>query len=39
MDDKIAIPEDVEFFCTGCNLQLLYLMWYRQAQIDAPTDG
>ena len=34
MDGGIAVPSDVEFFCTGCNLQLLYLMWYRQAQID-----
>ena len=36
MDGGVAVPADVEFFCTGCNLQLLYLMWYRQAQIDTP---
>ncbi len=39
MDGGVAVPKDVEFFCTGCNMQLLYLMWYRQAQIDVPAAG
>ncbi len=30
MDGRVAEPGDLEFFCSGCNLQLLYLMWYRQ---------
>jgi hypothetical protein len=30
MDGRVAEPDDLEFFCSGCNLQLLYLMWYRQ---------
>ncbi|MFC1609492.1 hypothetical protein ACFL6C_00910 [Myxococcota bacterium] len=30
IDGRIALPEDPEFFCSGCNLQLLYVMWYRQ---------
>jgi len=30
MDGRLALPADPEFFCSGCNLQLLYVMWYRQ---------
>jgi len=30
MDGRVARPSDPEFFCSGCNLQLLYLLWYRQ---------
>ncbi len=30
MDGRAAVPSDPEFFCSGCNLQLLYLLWYRQ---------
>lgn len=30
MDGRLALPTDPEFFCSGCNLQLLYIMWYRQ---------
>lgn len=33
MDGEIAVPEDPEFFCSGCNLQLLYVMAYRQRNI------
>jgi hypothetical protein len=33
MDGNIAVPEDPEFFCSGCNLQLLYVLWYRQHNI------
>ena len=33
MDGNIAVPEDPEFFCSGCNLQLLYVLWYRQHHI------
>ncbi len=33
MDGEVAVPEDPEFFCSGCNLQLLYVMWYRQHYI------
>lgn len=34
MDGGIAVPDDPEYFCSGCNLQLLYLLWYRQTQLD-----
>jgi len=33
MDGRLALPSDPEFFCSGCNLQLLYVMWYRQSRI------
>lgn len=33
MDGEVAVPEDPEFFCSGCNLQLLYVMMYRQRNI------
>ena len=30
MDGSVAVASDPEFFCSGCNLQLLYILWYRQ---------
>ncbi|MCC6214385.1 MAG: hypothetical protein IT376_05925 [Polyangiaceae bacterium] len=30
IDGRVALPSDPEFFCSGCNLQLLYVLWYRQ---------
>lgn len=30
MDGAPAEPEHPEMFCSGCNLQLLYIMWYRE---------
>ncbi|MBI5482748.1 MAG: hypothetical protein HY906_28090 [Deltaproteobacteria bacterium] len=27
MDGRVAIPSDPEFYCSGCQLQWLYLMW------------
>jgi hypothetical protein len=27
MDGRLAIPSDPEFYCSGCQLQWLYLMW------------
>jgi hypothetical protein len=27
MDGRVAVPEDPEFYCSGCNLQFLYLVW------------
>ena len=32
MDGQIAQPEDREYFCSGCNLQLLYVLWYMRAR-------
>lgn len=34
MDGRLAIPDDPEFFCSGCNFQLLYVMWYRHTRIE-----
>jgi len=28
MDGRVAVPSDPEYFCTGCNLQFLYVMLY-----------
>lgn len=33
MDGRVARVEDDAYFCAGCNLQLLYLLWYRQHNI------
>lgn len=33
IDGRAALPTDPEYFCSGCNLQLLYVMWYRQHRI------
>jgi hypothetical protein len=30
IDGRPALPTDPEFICSGCNLQLLYVLWYRQ---------
>lgn len=30
IDGRPAARTDPEYFCSGCNLQLLYVMWYRQ---------
>jgi hypothetical protein len=29
IDGRNALPSDPEYFCAGCNLQLLYVMQYR----------
>jgi hypothetical protein len=31
MDGRVAIPTDPTFFCSGCNLQMLYVMQYRRS--------
>jgi hypothetical protein len=28
MDGRPALPEDPEYFCSGCNLQFLYVAWF-----------
>jgi uncharacterized protein YyaL (SSP411 family) len=30
IDGRIALPTDPEYFCTGCNLQFLYVVRYLQ---------
>ncbi len=27
MDGKLAVPADPEYYCSGCNLQMLYIIW------------
>jgi len=33
MDGRVAIPSDPEYFCTGCNLQFLYVMLYAEQKL------
>ena len=33
MDERAAVPSDPEFFCSGCNLQILFVMWHRQQRL------
>lgn len=28
IDGRIAVPTDPEYFCTGCNFQFIYAIWY-----------
>jgi len=37
MDGRIALPDDPEYFCSGCNLQYLYVVWYLRER--ATTGG
>jgi hypothetical protein len=36
MDGKIAEPTDPEYFCSGCNLQFLYVAWYAEHFVFVP---
>jgi len=33
MDGRIAQPEDFEYWCSGCNLQFLYVVWYLRTRV------
>lgn len=33
IDGRIALPTDPGYFCAGCNLQLLYVLWYARHHI------
>lgn len=33
MDGRLAIPSDPEYFCTGCNLQFLYVALYAEEHV------
>ncbi len=33
MDGRLAVPEDPEYYCIGCNLQVLYLLWWLDAHL------
>ena len=28
MDGRLALPTDLEYYCIGCNLQLIYIIWW-----------
>ena len=33
MDGRVAQPGDPEYWCSGCNLQYLYVLWYMQNRL------
>jgi hypothetical protein len=33
MDGRVAVPADPEYFCSGCNLQFLYAIWYVERNL------
>ncbi|MBM4319881.1 MAG: hypothetical protein FJ125_07955 [Deltaproteobacteria bacterium] len=33
MDGRVAVPEDPEYFCSGCNLQFLYVSLYGEEHL------
>jgi hypothetical protein len=33
MDGRVAIPSDPEYFCTGCNLQFLFVALYAERHV------
>jgi hypothetical protein len=33
MDGRLALPGDPTFFCSGCNLQSLYILWFRSRML------
>ena len=37
MDGRLAISTDPEYFCTGCNLQFLYVIWYVETYLYGAT--
>jgi hypothetical protein len=32
IDGRLALPTDPEYFCAGCNLQFLYVVWHLREQ-------
>jgi len=35
MDGRLAVPTDPEYYCIGCNLQLLYVIWWIRHHLGA----
>ena len=33
IDGRAALPNDPTFFCSGCNLQMLYVLQYRSTRL------
>jgi hypothetical protein len=34
MDGRLALPTDPEYYCIGCNLQLIYIIWWVRHYLD-----
>ncbi len=35
MDGRLALPTDLEYYCIGCNLQVLYVVWWIDHHLGA----
>ena len=33
IDGRVATPNDPSYFCSGCNLQTLFILWYLQSVV------
>lgn len=33
IDGRVARPDDPDYFCSGCNLQTLYVLWYMKEEV------
>ena len=33
VDGRPAVHEDPDFFCSGCNLQTLFILWYLENEL------
>jgi hypothetical protein len=33
MDGHLAVPTDPEYFCIGCNLQVIYVLWWIRSNL------
>ena len=33
IDGRWALESDPDYFCSGCNLQVLYILWYLKHQV------
>jgi len=36
IDGRVALPDDPDYFCSGCNLQTLYILWYLKEEVGVP---
>jgi len=33
MDGRIAQPDDLSYWCSGCNMQFVYVVWYLRTRV------
>ena len=39
IDGRWALETDPDYFCSGCNLQVLYIIWYLKNEIGFDLSG